>query len=62
MWIVARHGEMDRADWWNPNGILGRHGALAPKRGFPSNHLFAQARIAFAVARSRFHALLDPLG
>ncbi|QVL47248.1 MAG: BrxE family protein [Thiocapsa sp.] len=60
--IVARHGEMDRAGWWNTNGILGRHGALALQRGFPSTHHFAQARIAFAVARSRCHALFDPPG
>ncbi|MBK1646651.1 hypothetical protein CKO25_18805 [Thiocapsa imhoffii] len=60
--IVARHGEMDRAGWWNTNGILGRHGALALKRGFPSTHHFAQARIAFAVARSRCHDLFDPPG
>jgi hypothetical protein len=60
--IVARHGEMDGAGWWNTNGILGRHGALALKRGFPSTHHFAQARIAFAVARSRCHELFDPPG
>ena len=27
--VVARHGEMDRAGWWNTNGMLGRHGAIA---------------------------------
>ncbi|MFY9976096.1 MAG: BrxE family protein [Chromatiaceae bacterium] len=59
---VARHGEMDAAGWWNTKGILGRHGALALKRGFPSTHYFAQARIAFAVARSRCHELFDPPG
>jgi hypothetical protein len=59
---VARHGEMDAAGWWNTRGILGRHGALALKRGFPLTHPFAQARIAFAVARSRCHALFDPPG
>jgi hypothetical protein len=59
---VARHGEMDAAGWWNTRGILGRHGALALKRGFPLTHSFAQARIAFAVARSRCHALFDPPG
>ncbi|MFZ0788500.1 MAG: BrxE family protein [Chromatiaceae bacterium] len=59
---VARHGEMDAAAWWNTKGILGRHGALALRRGFPSTHHFAQARIAFAVARSRCHELFDPPG
>lgn len=59
---IARHGEMDAAGWWNIRGILGRHGGLALKRGFPSTHYFAQARIAFAVARSRCHELFDPPG
>ena len=59
---VARHGEMDAAGWWNTRGILGRHGALALKRGFSLTHSFAQARIDFAVARSRCHALFDPPG
>jgi hypothetical protein len=58
--VVARHGEMDAAGWWNTKGILGRHGSLLLKRGFPSTHHFAQARIAFAVARSRCHELFDP--
>jgi hypothetical protein len=60
--IVARHGEMDAAGWWNIKGILGRHGSLALQRGCPSTHYFAQARIAFAVARSRCHELFDPPG
>jgi hypothetical protein len=60
--IVARHGEMDGASWWNTTGILGRHGALALKRGFPFTHHFAQARVAFAVARHRCHELFDPPG
>ena len=59
---VARHGEMDAAGWWNTTGILGRRGAVVLKRGFPSTHYFAQARIAFAVARSRCHELFDPPG
>lgn len=59
---VARHGEMDAAGWWNIKGILGRHGSLVLKRGFPSTHYFAQARIAFTVARSRCHELFDPPG
>jgi hypothetical protein len=58
--VVARYGEMDGAGWWNIKGILGRHGALVLKRGFPSTHHFAQARIALAVARSRCTELFDP--
>ncbi len=26
--IVARHGEMDGARWWNSNGVLGPKGRL----------------------------------
>ena len=33
--VVARHGEMDAARWWNTQGMLGRRGALVLKRGFP---------------------------
>jgi hypothetical protein len=57
--IVARHGEMDRAGWWNTNGMLGRYGAIALERGFPRTHRFAQARVVFAVARSRCQELFD---
>jgi len=57
---VARHGEMDAARWWNTQGLLGRRGAVVIKRGFPSTHFFAQARIVFTVARSRSHELFDP--
>jgi hypothetical protein len=59
---VGRHGEMDAARWWNTQGLLGRRGAVVIKRGFPSTHFFAQARIVFAVARSRCHELFDPPG
>ena len=58
--VVARHGEMDAARWWNTQGMLGRHGAVVLKRGFPSTHYFAQARIVFEVARSRCRDLFDP--
>ena len=58
--VVARHGEMDAARWWNTQGMLGRHGAVVLKRGFPSTHYFAQARIVFEVARSRCRELFDP--
>jgi len=60
--VVARHGEMDVARWWNTQGVLGRRGAIAFGRGFPSTHYFAQARVVFAVARSRCHELFDPPG
>ena len=60
--VVARHGEMDRAGWWNTNGMLGRYGAIALERGLPRTHRFAQARVVFAVARSRCEELFDPPG
>lgn len=58
--LVARYGEMDLAKWWNTNGILGRYGALAISRGFPRTHYFAQARIAFTVARNRCEEVFNP--
>lgn len=57
---VARYGEMDVAGWWNTKGMLGRNGALVLSRGFPRTHLFAQARVVFAVARARCQELFDP--
>lgn len=60
--VVARHGEMDAARWWNTQETLGPRGAVVLKRGFPSTHSFAQARIVFEVARSRCHELFDPPG
>lgn len=60
--VVARHGEMDAARWWNTQGMLGRRGAVVLKRGFPATHSFVQARIVFEVARSRCHELFDPPG
>lgn len=51
--LVARYGEMDCAKWWNTQGMLGNFGNMLFKRGFPRSHLFAQARIVFAVARDR---------
>lgn len=58
--VVARHGEMDAARWWNTQGLLGRRGAVVLKRGFPTTYRFAQARIVFEVARRRCHELFDP--
>lgn len=60
--VVARHGEMDAAKWWNTQGMLGRRGSVVLKRGFPSTHYFAQARIVFEVAASRCRELFDPPG
>ncbi|NNE16927.1 MAG: BrxE family protein [Myxococcales bacterium] len=51
--VVARHGEMDGAGWWNTQGMLGPRGAAVLKRGFPRTHHFAQARVVFEVAKSR---------
>ena len=51
--VVARHGEMDGAGWWNTKGVLGRKGQLLYGRGFPKTHRFAQARVVFEVARAR---------
>jgi hypothetical protein len=55
--VVARFGEMDLARWWNTKGMLGRHGAVVLKRGFPATHHFAQARVVFEVARGRCREL-----
>ncbi|WPL19893.1 hypothetical protein Thiowin_05042 [Thiorhodovibrio winogradskyi] len=51
--VVARHGEMDAARWWNTNGVLSRKGRLLMSRGFPKTHQFTQARLVFEVARAR---------
>ena len=51
--VVARYGEMDSAHWWNTGGLLGPKGTLLMSRGFPRTHIFAQARVVFAVARRR---------
>jgi hypothetical protein len=60
--VVARHGEMDGARWWNTQEVLGSRGVSVLKRGFPKTHSFAQARIVFEVARSRCHELFNPPG
>ena len=57
---VARFGEMDRAQWWNTNGQLGRMGATVLRRGFARTHYFAQARSVFAVAAHRCDEVFDP--
>lgn len=58
--VVARHREMDRAKWWNTNGVLSRKGRLLLGRGLPRTHRFAQARLVFTVARARCEELFDP--
>jgi hypothetical protein len=66
--LVARFGEMDAARWWNTGdqargtALLGRAGGLLMSRGFPRTHRFAQARVVFAVARSRCAERFDPPG
>ncbi len=60
--VIARYGEMDLAKWWNTREVLGRRGAVLFRRGFQTTHYFAQARVAFAVARSRCNELFSPPG
>lgn len=50
---------MDRARWWNANGVLGMRGETVLRRGFPRTAPFAQARVAFAVARARCGEAFD---
>lgn len=58
--VVARFGEMDRAQWWNTKGQLGPIGATVLRRGFARTHYFAQARSVFAVASHRCAEVFDP--
>ena len=58
--VVARLGEMDRAQWWNTKGQLGPMGATVLRRGFARTHHFAQARSVFAVAAHRCAEVFDP--
>ena len=58
--IIARFGEMERARWWNTDGLLGKHGKMAIARGFPKTHHFVQAKIVFAVAKNRCDELYNP--
>jgi hypothetical protein len=66
--VVARHGEMDAARWWNTGdaarktALLGRAGTVLMSRGFPRTHRFAQARLVFEVARARCAEVFDPPG
>ena len=58
--VIARHGEMDAARWWNTQGMLGRRGRIVLRRGFPSTHHFVRARVVFEVAKSRCQEIFDP--
>jgi len=58
--VIARLGEMDCAGWWNTRGLLGTNGTFVFRRSFPNTHFFAQARVAFAVARSRCQEVFAP--
>lgn len=58
--VVARTGEMDLQGWWNTKGALGRLGRSVYQRGFPRTAPFAQARVVFAVARTRTRELWSP--
>ena len=58
--VVGRYGEMDCGQWWNTRGLLGSKGALLMSRGFAKTHLFAQARVVFAVATARSKEIFDP--
>jgi len=60
--VIARIGEMDRAQWWNTRGQLGPLGAVALSRGLPRTHYFAQARSVFAVAAHRCAEVFDHPG
>ncbi len=60
--VVARYGEADRMNWWNTQGVLGPLGKTVYARGFPRTFAFAQARVVFAVARSRTQELWSPAG
>lgn len=37
--VVARHGEMDGARWWNTSSLLGPRSAAILRRGFGRNPL-----------------------
>lgn len=58
--VIARIGEMDRAQWWNTRGQLGPLGAAALGRGLPRTHHFAQARSVFSVAAHRCDEVFNP--
>ena len=58
--VIARLGEMDGAGWWNTRGVLGANGAFVFRRTFLQTHAFAQARVTFAVARSRCQEVFAP--
>ena len=58
--LVARYGEMDLAQWWNTQGLLGGLGRSVFARGFPRTHFFAQARLVLTVAAARSRDVFNP--
>jgi hypothetical protein len=58
--VVARHGELDRAGWWNTKGVLGSTGTAVFRRGLARTHRFAQARAVFAAAKNRCDEHFNP--
>lgn len=66
--LVARFGEMDAARWWGTGdqgrgtALLGQRGGTLMSRSFPRTYHFAQARVVFAVARTRCAEYFDPPG
>jgi hypothetical protein len=59
---VGRFGEMDRAGWWNTQGVLGARGAAVYRRGLPETHLLARVRVVTAVAAERSRAIYPAAG
>jgi len=57
--VVGRFGEMDRAGWWNTQGMLASIGENVISRGFPKSQFFARARAVFAVAAQRCDEVFD---
>lgn len=59
---VGRFGEMDRAGWWNTQGVLGARGAAVYKRGLPETHFLARVRVVTAVAAERSRTVYPATG
>jgi hypothetical protein len=53
---------MDKARWWNTQGVLGKHGSTVYSRGFSRTHPFVRARVVFSVAQARCKEVFDPPG
>lgn len=59
---VGRFGEMDKAGWWNTEGVLGSRGAAVYKRGLPWTHFLARVRVVVSVARERSNTIYPSPG